>query len=324
MKRLPRISSWYADIRSVGRNDGNPLFLTHCLRRLFGRENVVHIFPRDDAKGMGSFDLNIHVDWGEDAFGWTDFRLPSPSVYWASDTHLGYDYRLSRAKMSDIVFCAQRKAVADFIRDGIPADRCHWLAHAFDPLAYSRGIFDIRKNAWNLDVHVSKRYDVCFIGHMNDENRIDHADRLFREFPNFYWGNKRFHEAAEVYNQSRIVFNVSARRELNMRVFEALGSGAFLLTDRLPESETPFKDGVHYVMYDDMDDMIEKARYYLAHEDEREKIAAAGHSEAVASHTYMHRTMTLLDRVGIEYDRVAAMSLLPAAPATQISQMAGV
>lgn len=313
MKNL-RIASWYPDARVVGRNDGNPLYATHCLRKLFGHENVLHVFPRDDISGLGSFDFNFHVDWGEDAFGWTDFQVPSPSIYWTSDTHLGYEYRLARAKRSDWVFCAQQKAVQDFIRDGIPANRCFWLPHAFDPLAYSRGFFDVKKNDWNRGIYVAKRYDVCFIGHMNDANRIDHVDRLFREFPNFYWGIKKFHEAAEVYNQSRIVFNVSARHELNMRVFEALGSGAFLLTDRMEDSETPFKDGVHYVMYDSLDDMVDKANYYLEHEDEREQIAEAGHIEALRSHSCMHRVLKMLDTVGIEYDHRKATGLLPEVP----------
>lgn len=308
-----RIACLYGDIATCGRNDGGPLYACSVLRAIFGQEAVMHLFPKGDLSRFGRFDYHWLTDWGEDALGYQDFEVQSPSIYWASDTHLGYEYRLSRALRCDWVFCAQEKAVKDFVRDGVRADRCFWLPHAFDPLAYSRGTFNAKKNDWDRDSVPLKKYDVCFVGNLNDENRVRHLDRLFKEFPNFYWGNQRFHEAAEKFNQSRIVFNVSSRKELNMRHFEALGSGAFLLSDNIPESQNVFKAGEHFVGYDNFDDMIEKARYYLAHEEERERIAQQGHLEALKKHTYLHRVMKVLDTVGIPFnrDRAEALLLLP-------------
>ena len=309
-----RIASFYPDIRIVGRNDGGPLYHTYCLRKIFGSENVLHLFPKDDLSDIGKFDLNYWVDWGEDALGMADFVCPKPNVYVTSDTHLGYEYRLKKAREFDWVFCNQHKAVHDFVRDGVDSKRCVWLPHAFDPLAYSPGVFNTKKNDWDRDAVALKRYDVCFVGHLNDENRVEHLDRLFKEFPNsFYWGIKRFHEAAEKFNQSKIVFNVSARGELNMRHFEALGCGAFLLSDTIPASENVFEEGVHYAGYHNMDDMIDKAHYYLAHDAEREHIARAGHLEAISKHTYLHRVLAVLDTIGISFDREKAEKLLPQA-----------
>lgn len=314
-----RIASYYPDKNSVGRNDGGPLFHTYNLRKLFGQENVVHLLPKGDLSRYGTFDLNYWVDFGDDAVGLTDFVCPRPNVYIPSDTHLGYKYRLKKAREFDWVFCNCRNAVDDFIRDGIPADRVFWLPHGFDPLAYSKGVFNEAKNEWDENAEPIKKYDVCFVGHLNDQNRVDHLDRLFKEIPNFYWGNQRFHQAAEKFNQSKIVFNVSAARELNMRHFESLGAGAFLLTDNIPPENNVFKEGVHFVGYDSHDDMIDKARYYLdpAHEAEREKIAAAGHLEAISHHTYLHRVLKVLDTVGVKYDRELAKSLLPKIPELQ-------
>src|SRR3990167_5370099 len=304
-----RVATLYGDISVCGRNDGGPLYANYCLRRIFGDKNVIHLFPLDQMPGL--YDLYWLTDWGEDALNMQNFEVPHPSVYWASDTHLGYDYRLSRAKRSDMVFCAQKKAVSDFVRDGIPADKCFWLPHAFDPLAYSPGVFNPGKNAWDTEAVPLKRYDVCFIGNLNDVNRVNHLDRLFKEFPNFYWGTERFHEAAAIFNQSKIVFNVSSRKELNMRHFEALGTGSFLLTDNIPVEENVFKEGEHFIGYDNMDDMIDKAKYYLAHDEERERIATQGYVEAVMNHTYMHRVLAVLDTVGIAYDRELAKQHLP-------------
>lgn len=293
-----RIASYYGDIQTVGRNDGGPLYHTHCLRQIFGEENVMHLFPKGDLSRYGNFDLHYWVDWGEDALGHADFVCPKPNVYVTSDTHLGFDYRLKKAREFDWVFCNQNKAVQDFIAAGIEPNRCNWLPHAFDPLAYSPGVFNPNTNSWNTEAVAQKKYDVCFVGHLNDMNRVDHLDRLFKEIPNFYWGVKKFHEAAEIFNQSKIVFNVSSRKELNMRHFEALGSGAFLLTDNIPPEENVFEEGTHFVGYNNLDEMIEKAKYYLEHDEEREKIAKAGYAEAISKHTYMHRVQAVLQTIG--------------------------
>lgn len=306
-----RIASHYPDHRIVGRNDGGPLYHTYCLRKLFGDKNVVHVFDGDKRDDLGHFDLHYWVDHGEDAFGWTDFVCPKPNVYVVSDTHLGYEYRLKKAREFDFVFCNQRKAVDDFIRDGIPADRCFWLPHAFDPLAYSPGVFNTANNKWMPDAACIKKYDVSFIGNLNDENRVNHLDHLFKALPNFFWGTRRFHEAAEIFNQSRIVFNVSARKELNMRHFEALGSGSFLLTDNIPAQDNVFTEGVHFIGYDNFDDMVDKARYYLAHDEEREKIARQGMIEAWSKHTYMHRVLAVLQTIGVKFDAELAAKNLP-------------
>ena len=299
----PRIASWYPDASFSGRNDGGPLYHTYNLQLIFGKENVMHLFPSGDMSRFGTFDLNYWVDFGDDALGLTDFVCPKPNVYIPSDTHLGYEYRLKKAREFDWVFCNQKKAVDDFIRDGIPADRCFWLPHAFDPLAYSPGSFNLVKNDWDRHVSVTKKYDVVFIGNLNDENRVQHLDRLFKAFPNFYWNTQRFHEAAAKFNQAKIVFNVSSRGELNMRHFEALGTKSFLLTDSIAADQNVFTEGKHFVGYSNMDDMIEKARYYLDHDAEREAIAAAGYKEAIENHTYLHRVLTVLDTIGFPYDK---------------------
>ena len=300
----PRIASYYPDVKMVGRNDGGPLYHTYCLRQIFGDANVEHIFPhKDTIHTHGSFDLHYWVDWGEDALGMAlDVECPRPNVYVTSDTHLGYEYRLKRAREFDWVFCNQHKAQQDFIRDGIPADRCFWLPHAFDPMAYSPGVFNVKTNAWMPNVATDKKYDVCFVGNLNDLNRVTHLDRLFKEFKNFRWSTARFHEAAEIFNHSKIVFNISCRHELNMRFFEALGSGSLLLSDNLPEGENVFIPGFHYVGYDGMDNMIEKAHTYLS-PNYAEAIKENGYKEAIRNHTYLHRVKTVLDTIGFDYDK---------------------
>lgn len=75
----------------------------------------------------------------------------------------------------------------------------------------------------------------------------------------------------------------------NLRVWEVPGCGTFLFCNR--SKHVPLKDGVHYVAWDDPDDMVKKAGYWLspANREEREAIALAGFKEAREKHTWAHR-----------------------------------
>jgi hypothetical protein len=100
--------------------------------------------------------------------------------------------------------------------------------------------------------------------------------------------------------RGRLVFNHAAVQELNMRVFETLAMGRPLLTNA--ESAVNglldlFEDGRHLLVYHSEQELLDKARRYLADEDARQAIANAGRAEVLAKHTYVHRVETLLDTV---------------------------
>lgn len=276
-----RIASYY-DGRAAGRNDGNSLYMWRAFKDL-GVESG-HLIPLGDLTKFGTWDLHFEADWAEDALAsimaYKPVPIPRPNAFWCSDSHLGYEWRLEKARRTDFNFVAQYQSVLDFKRDGIPNPI--WMPHAVEPLAYPC-------------IASAKKYDVCFIGHINSENRIEALDRLFKEFPNFYYGQRLFEDAAEKFCQSKIVFNISIKGDLNMRTFEALSTKSFLLTSYNEEVSRLFKDGVHLVMYRSLDEMVEKAKYYLAHDEERERIAQAGFEEVRAKHTFVHRARQVLD-----------------------------
>jgi len=134
-------------------------------------------------------------------------------------------------------------------------------------------------------------------GHINSQHRIDALDRIFREFPNFFYGQRLFEEAARIYADSKISFNIALNDDINMRCFEVTGAGGFLLTNRIASLEELFVDGKEVVMYDSIDDAVEKAKYYLAHDSEREKIALAGYERAMKDHTIDARCDVILKSI---------------------------
>ncbi len=83
---------------------------------------------------------------------------------------------------------------------------------------------------------------------------------------------------------------------MTMRTFEALSCGSLLLSKRVKDgADILFKEGEHFVAFGPEDDLIKIIKYYLSHDEEREKIAAQGHELVISKHTYWHRAQTILD-----------------------------
>ncbi len=80
----------------------------------------------------------------------------------------------------------------------------------------------------------------------------------------------------------------------NMRLYEATGVGALLLTEAAPNLADLFEPGVEVVAYRDADDLVRQLRRYLADPDARREIAAAGQRRTLAEHTYAHRMRELV------------------------------
>lgn len=96
---------------------------------------------------------------------------------------------------------------------------------------------------------------------------------------------------------ARLSLHLPGNGPFTHRVAEFLGLGTCMISPRfVTELNVQLEAGVHYVsIADDMSDLLEACRYYLAHDDEREKIAKAG--QEVFDH-YLH-----CDHLGAYYVR---------------------
>ena len=79
----------------------------------------------------------------------------------------------------------------------------------------------------------------------------------------------------------------------NMRLFEAAGVGVVQIADDLPGNRTWFTPGETILTYRDHDDLRRKVAYYLAHDDERQALAARAREHVYAHHTYDQRVERL-------------------------------
>lgn len=83
-----------------------------------------------------------------------------------------------------------------------------------------------------------------------------------------------------------------------MRTFEIPACGAFMLAERTEEHLSFFEEDREMVCFGSDDELLDKARYYLAHNDRRQQIAEAGYRRArTANYTYQDRLQEILAHV---------------------------
>jgi spore maturation protein CgeB len=105
------------------------------------------------------------------------------------------------------------------------------------------------------------------------------------------WGE----ELHRLLGQSKIVLNITrtdfygAETGINLRIFEALAAGCFLLTDHCDELGELFRIGEEIETYRSSAELAEKVRHYLANPAAREAVAAAGQAAFHERHTWSAR-----------------------------------
>ncbi|MBF0286106.1 MAG: glycosyltransferase family 1 protein, partial [Magnetococcales bacterium] len=105
-------------------------------------------------------------------------------------------------------------------------------------------------------------------------------------------------------NRSRICLNNSPGTGLHMFTVEVLGAGGFLLSREIPPAYDTMplayclKPGEEAVMFRESEDLLERVRYFLEHDEEREEMARRGHGRAMATLTYDKLALEMLRSVG--------------------------
>ncbi|MCW5893773.1 MAG: glycosyltransferase family 1 protein [bacterium] len=205
---------------------------------------------------------------------------PCPLVFLSVDAHHHGLWQAPLACAADVALVAQRDWLPMFAEAG--ASGTAWLPlWAPDDLPRAGGTL---------------AHEIAFVGSLDARfhpERVALLDALRTRLP--------LHVAqgpyAEIFARSRIVLNQTVRGDLNARVFEAMASGALLLTERtgngLPEL---FGDGEHLVTYErgDVGGLVALAERFLADEPARARIAARGCEAVRARHLESHRAATVL------------------------------
>lgn len=253
---------------------------------------VEHFSPLRWEDGRGHFDgydsapkadLYVHID--------DDLAYPSPahlrpSAYYCIDTHRmntlvgGSMTRPDKARGFDFVFAAQRDGVEALKRFDL---RVSWL-----PLAYDTRLF-------RPDPDAKKEYDWSFIG-SPIAGRGEACAKLARQFPSCVFGQAYGLGMISTYRHSKIILNFPLSNDVNMRVFEAIGTGGLLVTRATHNGEDELLPDL--VTFDGDDELPALVKYWLSNDAERSALAEKQQRAAAAQHTYRNRVEQMLSVIG--------------------------
>ncbi len=97
---------------------------------------------------------------------------------------------------------------------------------------------------------------------------------------------------------AKINLNITLRSIVNaipLRAFDIMGCGGFLLTNYQADFEDYFIPGTDFVYFESKSDLIEKAGYYLEHDDERLAIAYSGYKKIQEYHSFNVRVAEMIN-----------------------------
>ncbi len=105
-----------------------------------------------------------------------------------------------------------------------------------------------------------------------------------------------------IFKCSKINLNISLRTirsGLPQRIFDIMAAGGFVITNFQPEILDLFVPDEDIVYYESIPDLINKIDYYLAHDEERERIARNGYKKVRKLYSYEARLKEMFEMVGI-------------------------
>ncbi len=107
-------------------------------------------------------------------------------------------------------------------------------------------------------------------------------------------------KAPEIFHTSKINLNITLRsieRGTPQRVMDIMEAGGFVLSSFSSETAELFVEDKEIVMFRTLEELLDKAEYYLSHDKERESIARAGYKKVMMCYTYDIKLKAFLDWV---------------------------
>lgn len=123
------------------------------------------------------------------------------------------------------------------------------------------------------------------------------------DYPSYLTANNRKPvfgiEMYRLFASAGIVLNIHGEATAmycgNMRMFEATGAGACLLTENMINIREVFEPGMEIIVYENPDDCIEKVIWLLENESARKSIADAGQRRTLKDHTVEKRCSQMIE-----------------------------
>lgn len=240
--------------------------------------------------------FNEDNDPRKDALSSLKRVCPAKTINWFCDSHFRYeDFDSKWAPFLDFCVTTSSAAQHKYIRDGFGGKviKSQWFASP--PYRKIEG--------------VQKDVGVSFVGQPHGDRQDVvakiRAAGINVEVYGTGWGKRlSFDDMIMMFNRTKVNLNLNnaadARfKQIKGRNFEVPACGGFILTgapENLPEYYEPGKD---LAVFGDLTDMIEKIRYYLKNDSERESLAKSGHERTMREHTFKQRLDAIFASTGL-------------------------
>ena len=138
---------------------------------------------------------------------------------------------------------------------------------------------------------LAREVDIEFFGYGAD--MLPPGSAITSKHQGEAWALDMYRVLAESLITVNFHIDVAENNANNMRLYEATGCGALLVTDQKQNLAALFKPGTEVVAYRDADEAVGQIRHFLDHPVEARKIAAAGQQRTLGEHTYAQRMAEL-------------------------------
>ena len=114
-----------------------------------------------------------------------------------------------------------------------------------------------------------------------------------------------FYELVKIFGQSKINLNLGdtpdpTTQPIKRRTFEVPGCRGFLLTTPAKGLEEFYEPGKELVIASSAEELMDRSKYYLTHEGERENIGQRGYERTLADHTWSRRLVDIFKEIGFK------------------------
>lgn len=215
----------------------------------------------------------------------------------------------------DHIFSTKSFGAAD-LKKTFNITNCEFLSHGYNPELHRP--FPITKD----DIAVIGA-DASFIGTWSPQ-KASYLSHLAKSIPGLHlriWGSlwERAEQAilrpyimgvtvvGDVYplaiqcTKINIALLIETRKGISKqdlvttRTFHIPASGGFMLHQRTDELLQYFKEDMEVACFSTPEEMVDKVKYYLEHEDERERIRIAGHRRCVAENSIDNQAKRIVE-----------------------------
>ena len=211
---------------------------------------------------------------------------PIPIGFWVhhGEHHLAANLRLADRYRADLILLAHSWHLAHFFRQPVQRFPFGMAPDLFDG---STPIADRRYDVAMVGAYIRGGGPYAFRGHLTTSLEAALPSTAFEE-------GVSASRMAELYEQARIIPNEGGTRHfpITMRVLEAVGAGALLVTQPIPGLDQILTPGEHFL---DLEvDFVDQFQSLLRDQVHMQRIVDQARSHVAGAHLYDHRVDELL------------------------------